>query len=324
MISFSSYFPMASFLKIELEFDDENITQKFKSLTAEGENEIPYSKIANIQFERRADMRWTTTGFIFILLDGLFISVLFNLFPQLCGNPIVYGIGQFLFLVGIGICLLGFVKRDFCYFYDKDSNYITVIEITNKNSDAVYKAIELIKNKTSIISETDPDLLDEDENPKLELTTHFFPNYLYKNTIRFYDDKILDVEKNLFSESASEYQYDTLKQKVTILKLGDNNWNSLAFFIIFVGLILSTGFDLFFPNVSLGMEFIFGAVGLSIFPFIMRYAKRETIFFYDKNDDVVFYIKIPRNGKQKVEEIIQFIKMKTPEASYDSISPTLE
>jgi len=315
MLRFTSFFPMASFLKIELEFGDETINHKFKSLEEEGQIEIPYSKIAHIQFSNRADTRWLTIGFIFAITDAILVAALFNFFPQICGNLNVYWVGRMIFLLGITLCLAGFIKRDFCSFLDKDHEYLAGIAITNKNLDDVYEAIEFVKAKTTIISETYPDLLDQNKNPKFELITYRLPNYFYKNTTLFYDDKILDVEKSLVIELTSEYKYNDLMPKITISKHGDTSWNTVALYIVAIGVLSSASLDLFFPSTQIGLMSIWISIGFSIIPILLSYIKNEIVFFYDKNDHVAFNINIPRGKKQSVEEIIQFVKAKFSETS---------
>ena len=315
MLRLTSFFPMASFLKVELEFGDEIINHKFKSLKEEGQIEIPYSKIAHIQFSNYVDTRWLTTGFAFAITGALLVAVLFDFFPQICGNLDVYWVGRIIFLLGIPLYLPGFIKRDFCSFLDKDRNYLAGITITDKNLDDVYEAIEFVEAKTTIISETHPNLFDQNKDPKFELITYRLPNYFYKNTTLFYDDKILDIEKSLVTELASEYKYNDLMPKITISKHGDTSWNTVAFYIIGIGVVLSLGLDLFFPSAQIGLTPMWISAGFAIISILLAYVKNEVIFFYDKNDNVALSLNIPRGKKQSVEEIIQFIKMRISETS---------
>lgn len=314
MLRFVSYYPMASFLKVELELDEETITESFKSLVAEGKREIQYSDISIIGFRKIADTRWASTGFLVSFLSLMLVAGLYQI-PALCGDSFIRGIGQIFFLAGLILCIPGYMKKEYCYFLTKDREYITNIIVNQKNRQDIDLAIEQIKKRTTILSEIHPDRLDHASNPEFELTVRFSPLYFYENTMRFYDDKVVDIDKSLIEDSVSEYPYDIFTSKILINKYGDTRWNSVTLLLFGIGMYVYIGMALFFPSVNLGLVPIAGIIILISLPLAMRYFKEDVLSFLDKNNNVILWTKIPRGEKQKVERIVQFVKEKVASIS---------
>ena len=312
---FTTFFPMNFLLRISVQFDQERILISHRSLILETQREIQYSEISSMELGRRSDMSWANAGF-FVLLVATLIVIWGPLLPvSLSATAALSTISRLMFCVGFALHLPSLPRRDYCLLYDSNHRYLTQIRLTAENGEDVYAAIELIRARTRILSETYYYMLESEEAPRFELTVDYPASFLKRNVMRFYADRVIDAEKSWTEESAQQVRYDALAERVEIVKLGDTEWTSLGWNVLFLGFFLGTALHLFGPDLHrnpwIGPMIIGTLVAIPMF--LMRYVKNEFATFYYRSGHVAFVMKIPAASKPKVSDIIEFVKSKVNE-----------
>jgi hypothetical protein len=312
MIKISSFHPTSNFLHITYEFLDDKLVIKQKSLTAEFEAEIKYEKIKVIQNRRIADLNWLKTGFILFIILGFF-PLIFGSFYH--NNLIIQLAIKAIAIAGVILCIPTFHKDDYYSFLDIDRNNLTTVRVNNNSRKLLNEAINLIKQKTKIISETKLTDSLPDTPSIFEITQHDIPDFLNKSVTRFYEDRLIDSEQSLIENLVTEVKYSELSGKTQLFKGGNEKWSALGWlWLFFIGafFLLIVTFSPQPTKLVVQYSYLYwsGTI-LSIPMFILRYRKKEALLFYNTNDQVVWWTRPTAANRKKLEQIVEFIQTKT-------------
>ena len=311
MIKINSFYPTDNFTRKTWEFYDDKLVVKTKSLTFEYENEIKYEKIKVIRNKRMVNLGWLWVAFTTAaILGGVIIGLdYFHVY-----NPAIQIIEKAIAILVLIFIIPIFHKDEYYSFLDADNNYLTSIKIDNKSRKSLSEAINLVKNKTKIVSEVYVNNSLPNTPPVYEFTILDFPDFLSRSTVRFYEDKFIDVEKSLAEELTTVIKYDELSGKTKTAKMGNSNWsNALCNWGIFLGTI-SISLLVLFPKQIYGnwifLRLYFGGLLLLIPMFLLKYIKSEILLLYDNNDEEIFWTRINSANREKLNQIIGFIQKK--------------
>jgi len=312
MIQINSFIPTDNLTRRTWEFHEDKIVVKIKSLTIDVENEIRYEKIKSISTKKTADLNWIwITFFIFSILSVATLGLgYFHLM-----NPTLRVIEKVIAAIALLLALPSFRKHEFYYFWDAEKYHLANVKIDNdKKRVQITDAINLIKQKTEIITEiylSDPL---PNTPPVFEIVEFDFPDFLNKSTTRFYDDKIIVTHKSIVEEFARLKKYSEFNGKTKTARVGNDNWNYVwcywMLFVCIAGFSISTFFA---KQVSGNLHFaglFFGGLALLVPLYFLKYIKSEFLVFNDKNDDGILGIGVNKKNREKLNQIAEFIKGK--------------
>jgi len=312
MIKIKSFSPIANFTRRTWEFCDNNIIVKTKSLTSNFENEISYEKIKVIQSKIFADIEWHWVVFgIFCILGVTKIGLgYFRL-----NSPTIHIIEKVVAVFALALLIPAFHKHEFFTFLDADKNYLATIKVGSNTKSTLLEAINLIKRKTEIINENYPSNSLPSIPPVFEFTEFDFPDFLNKSTVRFYEDKIIDVEKSLVEEVTTVIKYDELSGKIKNERIGNDKWIYVWFYWLMILFVAGVSMAVFFSKQmsgnSLFLKLYFsGELILSIPLFYLQYIKSDIFVFYDNKDNGVFWTRVNSANREKLNQIVEFVKDK--------------
>ena len=313
MVQIKSLYPMSNYTRVTHEFLDHKIIVKVRSLTTEYENEVKYEDIKHIQLVRTTDLRWLTLGLFVILLPG-FTSWIFSLFHW---NFLIYSpfplIGRLTIVAGMALCIPALQKYQVYFFLDGARKSIVSVKLDRKNKASVNQAVELVRQKSTILSETNPQTPFPD-SPSFEYHHYEPTNALNKTVAMFYENNFMVKDRSLTEEVVSMINYDELSGKVIRLKGTNNGWSSWAYSLLMVFAALFWAIMYLFPQLwqivplSLVGRVVLGSVG---FLFLLSFFKREVILFYNTSDKVIYWTKPDRKNPKSLENIIDHIKSKS-------------
>ena len=313
MIRISSFYPTESFARKTLEFSDDSIAVKVKSLIFDAETTIEYEKIKIIQNKTWLDLSWVFPAVVVTALFGGLIRLVLFYFGVI--DPTISLIEKAVVIVGLLMLIPVFRKYQLWFFLDSEKNSLVNIKIYGKDQKAMQEAIEFIKQKTTITSEIYIDQPIPATPPIFEITDFDFPDFLNKVIVRFYDDKILIREKSLVEEQPTEISYHEFNGKTQIIRMGNNKWDYVwSYWLFFIGITLPTLTTFFSQQVYAIIPF-FSSLMISAFIliiplYLLKYIKNEYLVFHDKEDDIILGIKITSANRAKLDEITKFIQEK--------------
>lgn len=312
MIQINSFIPTSNFSRRVWEFHEDKIVVRTKSLMVDVENEIKYERIKNISTKKKADLSWLLMTFIIFGILGFttLVLVYFGL-----SNPTTNLIRKAVAIFALLLMIPVFHKSEFYVFFDAEKYFLADIKIDNEKKRAlITEAINLIKQKTGMITEIYLSNPLPSISPIFEVVEFDFPDYLNQSITRFYEDRIIEIHKSLVEETARVTKYNELSGKTKIVRAGNDNWLNVWFFwFMFVGV---AGFSavLFFPKQIGGnplvFNLIFGSAALLIPMFFLRYIKREFLVFNDQNNEGVLGIGINNKNRERLNQIVEFVKGK--------------
>jgi hypothetical protein len=249
MIIIKNFLPTKNFTRITFEFDDQKITRQVKNLSIEIKDEIQYSKIKIIRVNKAKDFQWIWNTFVLFMATLLVKSVLINtvLCNHIENNPITQAIEKLIVIIGLLLCIPFFHKEEFYSFLSADHNYLATIKANKRNRKLIKEAIDLIKQKTEILSESYPSKPFPEQLPILEIVEFDLPDFLNKITTRFYSDKLIESQKSLVGEEVTEINYDQLSGKVNVIRTAKNSWSSLGCLLLNFWCITITPVYIFIP-----------------------------------------------------------------------------
>jgi len=315
MIKISSFSPKDSFSRRTWEFYDEYLTAKIKSLTSEYEIEVRYETIKAIQNQKSVDTSWLWVTFFIIGILGT-LKLNFNYFD--IAIPAITVIEKVVMIFALAFALPSFRKDEVFVFLDSDRNTLAKIlisvKVDEKNKRALLEAIQLIKQRTEITSEVYLNDPLPGISPVFEFTELNVPDFVNRSTVRFYEDKLIDVEKSLVEEVMTVIKYDELTGKTKIARMGNNSWDTVGcYWLIFVSITTMLIF-VFFPQHILGnllfTRMVLGGFLLLIPLFLLKYIKSEILIFYDREDEGVFLTRVNSANHEKLKQVIEFIQGK--------------
>jgi hypothetical protein len=307
MIKITSFYRFQNFLKVTQEFDEDKVVVKMKSLTFESEDEFEYKDVGEISDGFYASNNnfgfWLTISTVWPLI------LFFYWFHE---SPSWLRIVQILFVSGILLYAISFIKSRHIFISDKNRNTLTRIHQTYKNRELVLRAIEMIRSKSEKAEEittANPFPLDL---PAFEHQYTIFSN-LKKTIDKFYQTELIGHEKSIYGKGAYKIKYDLLNGKVYRGKVSVDIWEFTFSWCVLAFAILA-GIHLGFP-VPIGeytLYISYVLIGILIIPWLLRFIKREVFGFYNKNGQIEYWAYINRRDKEKVEKIIEFVKSRIP------------
>ena len=315
MIKITSFYPFNGFLRINQEFYEDKFIVKTKSFTFEHEVEYPYSKVIKISDSYNSSGSQKFFGFWLLVLTGFGLSIFYN---EVSGYPVLIRITQILFVVGLLLCGTSLIKSRYIFFSDKDNNVLTSIKQTRRNREEIIQVIEMIKAKAENIQE----IRTTDPFPKSDpVFEHIYYDYskLEKTIDRFYENEIIGLQNDLFTEKVYLVKYDELSGKLFRGKFGNKIWGpvlSIMTFVIAIMFLLSRAFSILPMAV-----FIYTSYTLAIIlllSWLLSFVKRETIGFYSKDGRLRYWAFINRTNKEKYEKIVDFVISKIPDANKET------
>jgi len=316
MLQIKSLYPMSNFTRVTHEFLDDKIIVKVKSFVTEFENEVKYSDIKHIQLVRTADLRWLSLGLFIMTIPG-FMSWIFSLLQwNILDNLPLPIIGKLVIAAGIVLCIPAFHKNEVFFFMDQARNNVISIKIDSKNKLGIHQAVELVRQKATITSETNPETPFPD-SPLFEYDHYDFSDLLNKTVTMFYENNFIFKDTSLAEDVVTKVNYDELSGKVIRVKSTNNRWSSMALYLVFIFASLFWAVEYLFPQIwqtlSLGL-FIKIALGSAGFLFLLSFFKREVFLFYNTSEKIVYWTQPNRKNSKRLENIIEHVKSKAKNA----------
>jgi hypothetical protein len=310
MIKIKSFSPLANFTRRTWRFYDSKMAVRTKSLTSSFETEIQYEKIKVIQSKKVANVDWYWVAFAVICLQGI-TNIVLGYFRL--SIPNIHIIEKAVIILALASLISAFRKYDYFSFLDIDKSYLATIKVDSNNKNALLEAINLIKQKTELINEIYPSNSLPNTPPVFEFTEFDLPDFFNKSTVRFYEDKIIDVEKSLVEEVTTVIKYDELSGKTKNEKRRNDNWFLACLYWLMLLCIIGASIAAFFSN-QMGGSPLFrnlyfgGGLVLSIPMFYLQYIKSEFLIFYGNKDNEVFWTKENSANREKLDQIVEFIQ----------------
>ena len=309
MIKINSFTPVNNFARRSWEFYDDHMILKTKSLTVDFEDEIEYEKIKTIRSRELADLYWIWASFITIGLYGL-ASLVLGWFDI----NIPFVIERTVVVFALLMLIPAFRRYEYYSFFDKDQNVLATVRVHNKSKRLLLEAIKIIKQKAEISSETY--FTDSFPNAphKFQYNELDFPDFLNKVQIRFYDDRLVGVEKSLVEKVTTVIRYNEFNGKTQVVKIANDRWDSVwGYWLYFVCITFLSIIFLLGKQVQgnyLLLNLFYGGLGLLIPLFFLRYIKSEVVIFYNKKNNGIFWININSKNREEINQIVDFVKGK--------------
>jgi hypothetical protein len=230
-------------------------------------------------------------------------------------SPTIHVIEKAVAAFALGLLIPAFHKHEFFTFLDADKNYLATIKVGSNTKSSLLEAINLIKRKVEIINENYPSNSLPSTPPVFEFTEFDFPDFLNKSTVKFYEDKIVDVEKSLVEEVTTVINYDELSGEVKSERIGNDKWIYVWFYWLMILFIAGVSMVVFFSKqmseTPLFLKLYFsGGVILSIPLFCLQYIKSDILVFYNKKDNGVFWTRVNSANREKLNQMVGFVKDK--------------
>lgn len=312
MIQIHTFEPLRNWTRKTYRFLDEKVVIKTKSLTADYENEIKYEEIKAIHRRKLSQISGIWIGF---LLIGA-LSLLSWILDITCYNNSTFLlIQQIGTVIGLLSILSIFHVLEYAGFLDRDRNYLGYIPVNKKNHSQVQEAIQLVRQKTETIIETNLVNPHSGEPALFELNHWDIPDTLNKSVTNFYEDCLVSSEKSLTEQLVTEIKYSELSGKTQVIKKGNESWDiAFGYWLVF-WVLIGNFFLVFFPKIfkSLpGIQYLFWGCLLMLVPlYLMKFVKHEAIGFYNTNDKVIYWTWINAQNREKINQITAFIQQKT-------------
>jgi hypothetical protein len=176
----------------------------------------------------------------------------------------------------------------------------------------VNEAINLVKQKAEILSETHPHAPFPEIPPTFEIKEFDFPDYLNTSTIRFYEDGLIESQKSLVEDDVTKIEYKRLSGKTTVIRMSNGNWVVLGFQWLATVIVVETLILFFFLDMGRGHPLVANifaaAAGLFIPLIILNYIKTPALLFYDRKNSVIFWARYTKKNKEKLDQVVHFIQ----------------
>jgi hypothetical protein len=285
-------------------------------LSFETEFEVKYAEIGAIVSRRKLANIWQVHFGLFTaaILPLLFTTPLFS-YLKLTEHPSVIIIGKVAFLIAIGLIVPGLVKENYYRICNKDYEFLTYIRINSKNMDYAVKALDMVKGKNARLTEINAKSPFAETEPVYELIQHDFPYFMHTSTTAFYETYLVNHEINLISEDAIKISYANLNQDISRVKQGNGYWSSTGWYLIFTGGVIQN-FSWALSLSGIACTIVYNVfwilLVLGIISFFLCLIKEEQIVLHNKKGRSIYSMKITRKNKEKLEEILEFVKAKIP------------
>jgi hypothetical protein len=311
MIQIKSFIPLANLRRDILEFHEDKIIRKTKSLTVDFETEIKYENIKYIVNRESANFTWFSISFI-ISAVLIFVQICFDYFDLI--TPTFLIIEKVIVIFSLALVVPAFLRSEYYCFQDENNVILAVVKIDNNNRKTVLDAIKLIKQKINLtyelyLNEPLPSI-----PPVFEYTELDIPDFINKSTVRVYEDRIINVEKTLVERITTVIKFDQLSGRTTTARIGNDKWVNIWFlwleFIVIAQVTTSVlGFRQLISN-KIYLDLFLGGFILLIPMFLMKYIKNEILFFYNHKDNSVFWTYVNSKNRKKIYQVVSYIQGK--------------
>jgi hypothetical protein len=311
MIRINSFFPLANFSSYTLEFYEDKIISKTKSLKVDFQKEIVYEDIKSIINKETTDFGWFSISFLIII--GL-ISVGLCLQYFHFFTPGILIAEKVVAIIALALFIPALHKSEYYFFEDKNCKPLAMIKITKKNSENIYDVIKLIKQKTILTTEVYLDEPFPDTSPIFEYIEYDIPDFINKSIVKVYEDRIINIEKSLLERVITVVKYTELSGKITTSRYAKVNWGLLFWNWFMFIIILKVTTTVLLPlrlvnNPYYYSVFIIGLI-LLIPLFIMKFVKFDTLEFYDHGNNTVFWTRLNSKNQEILNKIVDFVQGK--------------
>ena len=133
-------------------------------------------------------------------------------------------------------------------------------------------------------------------------TVQYFPSRLGKQIIQALDNKVVVLDRDIFSEHQYEYEYKELGRKTTRGKTGESGWTNIATFLFLFTFFVSIMIQVLAHVTSEAV--LISGLALAGIAFLLRFIKSDFVSFYTKKNEYAFHIQISGKNRQKAEEMI--------------------
>lgn len=309
MITITSFYPFENFLRTTHEFHDDKAVVKMKSLTYERDYEFDYKELDEIYDKYHANEYQISFGIVVLTLLTFALLLFYN---NIYAQPVLLGTVRMFFVCGFIIFISGFKKNWQIRFSDNKDNLLTYIQQTSKNAELISHATELIRSRVGEIRETTAADPFPDEKPIYERDEYDVGRF-NKIVEKFYYDRIITFQRTLFYEVAFSTMYSQFSGKVYRGKVSAIPWFSYFCNLLYIGFIF-LGIELAF-DIGMEVDFLFFLrvlLFLFIICWLLSFLKKEVVGLYDNDKNLTYSTFINRENKDKIEEIIEFIRSKIP------------
>lgn len=313
MIKTTSLYPFQNLLGVTQEFHQDKAVVKVKSLSYEHEYEFEYKDVYEISDSFLANINQINFSVALLTLTFIGLSVFDS---QVLAHPIWLRIGQVIYILGLVLLLLGFKKNRHIYLVDKQGNILTTISQNNQTIKLIPEIISLIKNYSKTLNEISINNPFSEKTFKYEYVAYDFSD-LEKTTDRFYDDKVIGIQKTVFRERIYQTNYNELNRKLYRGKVtnGVSGWLfNLAFGIsmIILGFYFSLGIS-FGMHLSRGVFYFISIFWVLFFVSLpTNLFKREIIRLNGNNGNTSYWTFISKKNKDTIETILEYVQSKIP------------
>ena len=225
MIQINTFDPFKNWTRSSYEFLDEKVVINSRSNKADYQFEVNYKDIKAIE-TRFITNRIANIPGLYLVIIILTINNFFE--GAIAANPFLHLALKAGLILGIFAALFIFYVEEIYGFLDKDRNYLTFISVNNKNSQLVEQAIQLIREKTELFSETYLENPVEGAPVLHTFTSWDIPDSLNKSVTNFYKDRLVDSEKGLTEEVVREIKYTELNGKTQFTRSVNEKWGLVA------------------------------------------------------------------------------------------------
>jgi hypothetical protein len=309
MIKIMSFYPLRNLGKVTQEFYDDKAVITSKSLNYEGQSEFSYSDVGEINYNFHSHTEERLFGFFTIFLSSL-ISSLF--WEWLYNHTFWLKVVQIAFLGGTVIYIVSYIKHWYVRIINKNGVFLTGFWENRRNKNLILDAIEKIKAKSVDVEETSSADPFPTSSPVFE-HSYFTFSSIENTDDKFYDEKIIGLQKGIYREQSYKIKYDDLSGKIHRGKESDGfQWTAFewCFLILLTISTLRLSFGVQFGESRLYVIYALGIIVAA--SWLLAFIKREVFGFYNKTGQIEYWAYVNRRDKEKVEKIIEFVKSRIP------------
>lgn len=309
MIKITSFDLFQGFLQVTHEFHEAKSAVQIKSLTFEHSFEFEYKDVSEIS-DGFFTSSSTTVGFWVMLSTAWALIIFCNWFYK---NLIWLHTIQIIFVSGIILFTIGFIKNRYIFISDKNRNILARIRQSRKNSSAIVQAIKKIKKTSKKITEiSSADPFPPSKFPEFEHKYMGFSKF-EKTIDKFYKTEIIGSTQSIYGRHAYKIRYDLLNGDTYRGKVSFDIWEFMFPLAgLFLSIIVGIHYGFRVPSWEYTPFISYILIGALIISWFLRFVKREVFGFYNKNGQIEYWAYVNRRDKEKVEKIIEFVKSRIP------------
>jgi hypothetical protein len=313
MIEINTLDPIRSWTRRTYQFLDDKVVVKSKSITSDYDFEVQYKDIKVIQNKLVVNNGYGNLFGFYLVLIVLAINWIAE--DLIIISPVFQVILQIGFVIGIFIALFFNYIEEMYGFLNQDRHALTFILVNGKNRQSVEQAIGIIREKTQLLSETHLENPMDGQESLHTFTSWDIPDFLNKSVTYFYEDRLVDVEKSQQEELVTEIKYGELSGKTQLTKQANENWGVVSSYWFGLSIMCLGTVIMFFPQTIKGNPFALFLLGGGIMIWLlfnlMKYIKQDIVYFYNRNERIIYWSWLTSRNRKQMEQIIAFIEEKT-------------